>query len=256
MAGLVASVLGFGMSFVGCKVTRKSALVLFFGTLAFGVHVQFAEASSRDGAVLAPPARDLSKLLGQGNEHATLTGAGQSVAKRTVRSARNTPLPRRRPAHVEARWAEIQKIAAIERQFSTTPFHAGGAEWKCLTEALYFEARGESVRGQVAVAEVILNRRDSSRYPDTICEVVQQGAPRRHKCQFSYNCDGLTETFDSAADYERVGRVAQFMLGGFRSNLTDGALFYHNVNVNPDWKRKLNRTATIGSHYFYSLGGS
>ncbi len=241
---------------MGCKVTRKFALVLLFVTLAFGVHVQFAEASSRDGTVLAPPARDVSKLLRQGAEHAALAGAGQTAAKRTVRPVVRIPSPRRRPAHVEVRWAEVQKVAAIEQRIAIMPFRAGGSEWECLTEALYFEARGESVRGQIAVAEVILNRRDSSRYPDTICEVVQQGAPKRHKCQFSYNCDGLTETFDNEAEYQHVGRVAQLMLGSFRSNLTGGALFYHSLHVNPRWNRNVIRTATIGAHYFYSLDGS
>ena len=66
-------------------------------------------------------------------------------------------------------------------------------ELKCLSEALYFEARGEQIEGQIAVADVIINRKNSSQFPGTICGVVSEGAHKRHACQFSYNCDGKLE---------------------------------------------------------------
>ena len=67
---------------------------------------------------------------------------------------------------------------------------SGNAEWACLTEALYFEARGESISGIFAVAEVIANRRDSKKFPNSICGVIKQGSHRKNACQFSYKCDG------------------------------------------------------------------
>ena len=69
----------------------------------------------------------------------------------------------------------------------------GGKQWACLAEAIYFEARGEPVEGQFAVAEVILNRVESPKFPNSICKVVRQGTGRKHACQFSYNCDGKLE---------------------------------------------------------------
>ena len=127
----------------------------------------------------------------------------------------------------------------------------GGEQWACLAEALYFEARGESVKGQFAVAEVILNRVDSSRYPDTVCGVVNQGTGRKHQCQFSYTCDGIAEKIGEPAAFARVGKVAKLMIDGAERKLTGGATHYHTKAVSPRWARVFPRTATIGVHHFY-----
>ena len=124
-------------------------------------------------------------------------------------------------------------------------------EWYCLTEALYFEARGESLRGQIAVAEVILNRVDSKLYPKTVCGVVQQGQHRRNACQFSYNCDGRSNRIGNKKVFERLGKIAWSMMNGTPRKLTGAALYYHNTSVSPRWSRKFHRTAKIGSHIFY-----
>lgn len=124
-------------------------------------------------------------------------------------------------------------------------------EWYCLAEGLYFEARGESVAGQLAVAEVILNRVDSGRYPDTVCGVLEQGAKNLNACQFSYNCDGNPETIHERRAFERVGKVAWLMLQGRPRVLTGQATHYHTTAVRPHWSTKLKRTARIGEHLFY-----
>lgn len=131
------------------------------------------------------------------------------------------------------------------------PAATGGAQWACLTEALYFEARGETLKGQLAVAEVILNRVDSRRYPDSVCGVISQGAKKLHRCQFSFKCDGLPETFPEKTAYQRVGKIARLMLDGRDRALTHGATHYHTNHVKPGWARRLTKTATIGSHLFY-----
>jgi spore germination cell wall hydrolase CwlJ-like protein len=133
------------------------------------------------------------------------------------------------------------------------PAARGGDEWACLTEALYFEARGERLKGQLAVAEVILNRVDNRKYPNTICGVITQGASKRHACQFSFKCDGRPETFSEKRAYERVGKIARLMLAGRERALTGGATHYHTVNVRPSWARRLTKTAQIGTHLFYKL---
>ena len=127
----------------------------------------------------------------------------------------------------------------------------GGRQWQCLTEALYFEARGESVAGQFAVAEVILNRVDPANYPDTICGVVNQGTGRRFACQFTYTCDGRPENVTDHAIHERLGRIARIMIDGGPRNLTGGATHYHANWVNPSWAREFPQTAEIGTHLFY-----
>ena len=133
------------------------------------------------------------------------------------------------------------------------PSIKGGKEWKCLADALYFEARGESVMGQFAVAEVIVNRASSSKFPDTVCGVVKQGTNKsRYRCQFTFMCDGLLESIDDKSSYARAGKIAHMTLWDININLTNGALYYHAKSVNPSWAKKLARTETIGDHKFYS----
>lgn len=127
----------------------------------------------------------------------------------------------------------------------------GDKEWRCLAEALYFEARGESVKGQFAVAEVILNRVDDPSYPRTVCGVVHQGTGRKFQCQFTYTCDGRSDTIANRAAFEQVGKVARVMVDGAPRPLTQGATHYHTRAVSPRWARKFPRTATIGVHHFY-----
>ncbi|MEM1235093.1 MAG: cell wall hydrolase [Pseudomonadota bacterium] len=134
------------------------------------------------------------------------------------------------------------------------PYIEGGAEWRCLAEALYFEARGETVKGQFAVAEVILNRVESARFPSTICDVVNQGTGKRYQCQFTYTCDGRAEVINEPRAWQMVGKVARFSMAGAVGDLTGGAQFYHTRSVRPNWSRVFDHTATIGYHKFYRRG--
>ena len=182
----------------------------------------------------------LGALLGQERE-----------AVRIVPSARMnalTSLPLATGRDIQTGLASV----AYDRAFlADQPSASGGAEWECLSEALYFEARGESVRGIFAVAEVILNRVDSRAYPNSICGVVNQGTGRRYACQFSYTCDGNAETIHEPAAWTSVGKVARLLIDGAPRELTAGATHYHTKAVSPSWARRFPRTASIGSHYFY-----
>lgn len=125
--------------------------------------------------------------------------------------------------------------------------------WQCLTEALYFEARGESTRGQFAVAEVILNRVDSRYFPGSVCKVVLQGTGKKYACQFSYACDGKKEVVSERSAFIKAAKVAKVMLSGRPRVLTDRATHYHTNQVNPRWSSKLTETARIGDHIFYRI---
>ncbi len=131
------------------------------------------------------------------------------------------------------------------------PAARGDKHWQCLSEALYFEARGETVKGQFAVAEVIMNRVKSARFPDTVCGVINQGTGKRYQCQFTYTCDGNAETIHEPRAFERVAKVARAVLDGAGAPLTKGATHYHTTAVNPAWARTYTRTARIGVHVFY-----
>ncbi len=131
------------------------------------------------------------------------------------------------------------------------PRAKGGADLQCLAEALYFEARGETVKGQFAVAEVILNRVKSTRFPSSICGVINQGTGKRYQCQFTYTCDGRAEVIREPRAFERVSKVAQAALEGKAPRLTEGATHYHTTAVRPRWSRTYTRTARYGVHLFY-----
>jgi hypothetical protein len=124
-------------------------------------------------------------------------------------------------------------------------------ELKCLSEALYFEARGEQIEGQIAVADVIINRKNSNQFPSTICGVVSEGSHKRHACQFSYNCDGKLELIYDKKTYRRIVKLSAMILNGAFSDVTNGATFFHASEVSPSWSKKFKKTRKIGRHIFY-----
>jgi spore germination cell wall hydrolase CwlJ-like protein len=122
---------------------------------------------------------------------------------------------------------------------------------QCLSEAIYYEARSESLIGQKAVAEVILNRRRSKHFPDTICEVVFQGSDRKTGCQFSFTCDGSISGEIEEKNWKRSQNIAKLiMVGGVRP-FTENSTHYHTVDISPPWINDLRPTRKIGSHMFY-----
>jgi len=129
------------------------------------------------------------------------------------------------------------------------PEATGNEEWQCLTQALYFEARGETITGEFAVAEVILNRVDSPRYPATICGVVNQRG--NGGCQFSYTCDGRSDRIAEPEAYALAGKIARLMLDGAPRDLTLGATHFVARSARPAWASQFAFTTTIGAHVFY-----
>lgn len=132
------------------------------------------------------------------------------------------------------------------------PEPAGDAQWECLTEAIYFESRGERLEGQIAVAEVILNRVDNPLYPHSVCAVVKQRGGGG--CQFSYVCDGRADRMRDRTAADLAGRIARAMLDGAPRVLTDGATHFHTKGVKPSWSKRFARTTSIGAHLFYRQG--
>jgi spore germination cell wall hydrolase CwlJ-like protein len=127
-------------------------------------------------------------------------------------------------------------------------------ELDCLATALYFEARGEGIAGQAAVAEVILNRTGLPTFPGSVCAVVRDGAgDGAGGCQFSYACDGRSDTVTDRASYGVAERIAAAIMAGAPRRLTDGATHFHNDTVRPSWAARFARTARIGEHTFYRM---
>jgi len=157
-------------------------------------------------------------------------------------------------------------------------------ELKCMAENIYFEGRAEPMMGKIAIGHVVMNRIEDKRFPGTICDVVHQGPvreswktkkdptladedriyyPRKHRCQFSWWCDGQKdiiwatymngEVIESNMTAWRDSiHVALFIMNGdYAKDPTDGAVFYYNPHIaNPNWGKIYNETAMIGNHRF------
>ncbi len=214
------------------KVVCLMATLLGSGTASADVTLS---SSTDPGAILNV---ELTRLFDHESRALSAIGAGQ------LSRLQNIPARRQLLGKVPSFSYTTTYMASLDTA-------AGDAQWQCLAEALYFEARGESVKGQFAVAEVILNRVDSNRFPSTPCRVINQGTGRYLQCQFTYTCDGYRDRVSEKAVWRQVAKIARIMLDGKERELTQGATHYHTKAVNPRWARVFPRTTTIGAHHFY-----
>ena len=123
---------------------------------------------------------------------------------------------------------------------------------KCLAQAIYFEARNESARGQQAVAQVVLNRVFSPYYPKDVCSVVYQNAHRHLSCQFTFACDGKPESVNERGSWVRANRIAkQALAAQVWLPEVDKATHYHAAYVRPNWIRDMKVMVRYGLHTFY-----
>ena len=122
-------------------------------------------------------------------------------------------------------------------------------EMKCLADNIYFESLNQSVVGQMAVANVTMNRVNSKHFPDTICNVVWESK------QFSWTHDGKSDVPGNKKAYARVYDIAEIVYNGTVPDLTEGATFYHADYVNPSWNRAMTLVVKIDTHIFYTHKG-
>jgi N-acetylmuramoyl-L-alanine amidase len=136
---------------------------------------------------------------------------------------------------------------------------------ECLALNMYHEARGQGTAGELAVTTVVMNRVNDSRFPNTICGVVKQGPTRpswkdpkilfpiKHKCQFSWYCDGKSDKPRNKKTYEKMKDFAKTLLSNklLFLDITDGATHYHADYVNPSWAKTKTKTVEIQDHIFY-----
>lgn len=124
----------------------------------------------------------------------------------------------------------------------------------CLALNVYHEARSDTMIGQYAVAHVVMNRVQSDRFPDSVCDVVHQGYHKgKHKCQFSWYCDGKSDTPTEPRAWALATLVAYDVLNGTVPDVTHGATHYHATYVRPYWAKHFKETVTHGSHIFYTV---
>lgn len=136
--------------------------------------------------------------------------------------------------------------------------HQDRPEAWCLAQNIYYEARSSSRADRIAVADVVLNRVQDARYPNTICEVVKQGNQhsdgrmKRNQCQFSWYCDGKSDWPTNIDAWVDAQQIAYNMITWQEGRgLTEGSTHYHADYVDPEWSRDLQLTGRIGVHIFY-----
>ena len=130
----------------------------------------------------------------------------------------------------------------------------------CMAINMYHEAKNQSMLGQIAVGQVVMNRVEDSRFPDNVCDVVTQSVtykgtdkPVLHKCQFSWYCDGQKDEpdFDSKEWWDAKEYASIVLSGTIMLDVTEGATHYHATYVRPAWAKTKTKTTRIDRHIFY-----
>ena len=150
----------------------------------------------------------------------------------------------------------IEAAAAFTLPATTAGEVSRGSALDCLTAAVYYEAASETLQGQRAVAQVVLNRVRHPAFPKSVCGVVYQGSERRTGCQFTFTCDGSLVRRPSQGGWHLAAAVAAAALNGTVETSVGMATHYHTVWVVPYWADSLSKIGVVGAHIFYRWRGS
>jgi spore germination cell wall hydrolase CwlJ-like protein len=213
---------------------------LYFGSASLGAPAESMERwdPGAEPMVVAPGAADpdmkIASLPAIGDESAGAVESGESVAAKGEVNADN-----------QREKTPAERLGLLDEK-------SRAKSEKCLTEAVYFEARGEAVRGQIAVAQVVMNRVFSGFYPTTVCGVVYQNKYHHMACQFTFACDNVADVVREPDMWDRAKRIAKAMLDG-QLWLPEVAksTHYHAYWVHPSWVSEMRRTYKFGVHTFY-----
>jgi len=209
---------------------------LFFGNSSLGGSLDRMERwqPGEEPTVVPDPDMKVMASLPPGADDLKETESGESVAPKGEVNADN----------------QLSKTPA-ERLGLTDEKSRAKAE-KCLAEVVYFEARGEAVRGQIAVAQVVMNRAFSGKYPNDVCGVVYQNKHRHMACQFTFACDNYADVIREPDMWERAKKIAKAMLDGQIWLPEVGkSTHYHAYYVHPSWVSEMTKLYKFGVHTFY-----
>jgi spore germination cell wall hydrolase CwlJ-like protein len=215
---------------------------LFFGSHSLGAPLETIERwrPGDEPVIVMPDApadpdmKVMASLPTTGDEGVKATESGESVAPKGEVNA------------------DDQREKTPAERLGLSDEKARAKSEKCLAEAVYFEARGEAVRGQIAVAQVVLNRAFSGFYPNTVCGVVYQNKHRHLACQFTFACDNVADVVREPDMWERARKIAKAMLDGQLWLPEVGkSTHYHAYWVHPSWVSEMKKMYKFGVHTFY-----
>jgi spore germination cell wall hydrolase CwlJ-like protein len=212
---------------------------LFFGSTSLGGSIESMERwqPGEEPSIVALPDPDmkvLASLPSAADEPSKVVESGESIAAKGEVNADN------------------QRAKTPAERLGLFDDKSRAKSEKCLTEAIYFEARGEAVRGQIAVAQVVMNRTFSGFYPNTVCGVVYQNKHRHMACQFTFACDNNPDVVTEPEMWDRAKKIAKAMLDGqIWLPEVDRSTHYHAYYVRPSWVNEMKRMYKFGVHTFY-----
>jgi spore germination cell wall hydrolase CwlJ-like protein len=211
---------------------------LFFGSSSLGAPIDSMERwqPGEEPSIVMPsgPDPDMKVTASLPASVDDATKAGESIASKGEVNGDN------------------QRVKTPAERLGLFDEKARGKSEKCLAEAVYFEARGEAVRGQIAVAQVVMNRAFSGFYPNTVCGVVYQNKHRHLACQFTFACDNVADVVREPEMWDRARKIAKAMLDG-QLWLPEVAksTHYHAYWVHPSWVHEMKKMYKFGVHTFY-----
>jgi spore germination cell wall hydrolase CwlJ-like protein len=210
---------------------------LFFGNSSLGGPIDALERwqPGEEPTIVVPdPDMKVTASLPQATDDASESESGESIAPKGEVNA------------------DSQLGKSPAERMGLTDEKARAREEKCLSEVIYFEARGEAVRGQIAVAQVVMNRVFSGKYPNTVCGVVYQNKHRHMACQFTFACDNYADVIREPDMWERAKKISKAMLDGQIWLPEVGkSTHYHAYYVHPSWVHEMTKLWKFGVHTFY-----
>ncbi len=246
--GLVG--LAIGCAYLGGTVARATTVRAHAERIDGAAAAGFTE----EALSAAAGGLDASALaIARRHDPYTVAGGARRDRQAELMTAR---LERLRPAQSGLRRASLTGAGGpAARPFRLDNALDASRDLECLTQAVYYEARGEGRDGQRAVAQVVLNRVRHAAFPKTICGVVFQGANRRTGCQFSFTCDGSMRGNVNRAAWNRARDIAGKALSGAVYAPVGNATHFHTTGVAPGWRLSMTRVTQVGDHLFYRFGG-
>ena len=225
------------MQFLNFRGAVTAAAMMFVGLCGAAPSAAWAEAPAPAPVVAAAtPA--------SGVPASALSGSAW-IAQGTV-PAPAAPQPSVAPVAMAIATGALH-VASLTELVGDMPIQSDlSADLKCLAQAVYFEARGEPIEGQLAVAEVVINRARSGIYPDNYCDVVTQPA------QFSFVRRGrIPEADETSAAWQRAEAIAEIAQQNLWQSKASDALYFHATYVRPSWAHQKVQLAQIDTHIFY-----
>ncbi|MFN3558002.1 MAG: cell wall hydrolase [Brevundimonas sp.] len=259
------------------KIRPATAAVMFGALVGLAVGGAYLGGAAAKASTVQGQAQRLDGAAAAGfTEEALAAAAGGLDESALTIARRHDPYtvagPTQRDRQAELLTARLEQLRGgstpgaglrqvnLSAPVAAQPFRLGGAleasrDLDCLTQAVYYEARGEGRDGMRAVAQVVLNRARHPSFPKSVCGVVFQGAGRRTGCQFSFTCDGSMRGRVNTGAWDRARAVASSALSGSVYGNVGNATHFHTTGVAPQWRNSLIRVAQVGDHLFYRFGG-